>query len=395
MSERDNREFDLKVREMLEDAQEKVPAGVWKAVSADLGHRRQAAVWWSRAGWALAAAALILGIVLFPQRNDSPISLETSLIAQEAIAPGTDADLKDDMQPLAVTEVPKKMSTRTAAVTMPVTTVPKTTPAAEADASESSQPASSSIPAPSEERPSVRADKPQEKVSPALWNLPDEDENKKTGRKVSLQVKGAFATNKTAIQYGSAGRMGSPSIVTTGIEQTSESTFGIPFSAGIGARWYVSDRFSLGTGVNYSLLTRKFTGNFHAPQSYDGASVNDADLSHSLSYIGIPLNVYFDLVKRDPVGLYIFGGGEAERAIANNYHICKGTVDQFWSEEVSGLQWSAQLGIGVTFKVTDFMSLYVDPGVKLYFNSGQPTSVRTQQPIMFSAEIGLRFDFKK
>lgn len=412
MSEDNEIRFDRQVREMLGDAQEKVPAGVWKGVRSELEGQR-AAMWWRRAGLALAAAAVVLGIILFTREEDHSVPAPVAEIPAENLQQST--PLQESTMPEEVQTVPSVMPVTRAARTTGHNLIAAAAPAEIAgmddslagatsdtagmdDAQES---AAATETSPTEARvysSHVKEDAPAAQgTAPAAWEDPfaEKTSSTKTSRGASIELKGAFAANKNSIKFASRGIMGSPSLITTGIEQTSESTYGIPFSAGIGARWYLSDRFSLGTGVSYSLLTRKFTGNFLAPQSSGASSVKDADISHSLSYIGIPVNAYFDLIRHDPVGLYIFAGGEAERAIANNYNISKSGTVQTYSENVSGLQWSAQIGFGVTFKLTDFMSLYADPSLKFYFNGAQPQSVRTQQPLMFNAEIGLRFDLKK
>ena len=62
-------EFDIKVRSLLEDAVEEVPAGVWEGVSGALDKaaakpRRVAPVFWWRMTTCLAAAAAVVAVVL-------------------------------------------------------------------------------------------------------------------------------------------------------------------------------------------------------------------------------------------------------------------------------------------------------------------------------------------
>ena len=57
-----------------------------------------------------------------------------------------------------------------------------------------------------------------------------------------------------------------------------------------------------------------------------------------------------------------------------------------------GVQGSADLGLGVQMKISDHLGLYLDPSAKYYFGANQPKTIRTQQPVMFNLEFGVRFD---
>jgi opacity protein-like surface antigen len=49
----------------------------------------------------------------------------------------------------------------------------------------------------------------------------------------------------------------------TGVEQkSSESTYGLPVSFGAGVKFDLNDRWALGIGANYTILTRKFFGTY-------------------------------------------------------------------------------------------------------------------------------------
>ena len=70
-------EFDIKVRSLLENASEPVPEGVWEGVSQALdnaaGKKRRIipALWWRVAGITAVAAAVTLGVFLWPQKQGS------------------------------------------------------------------------------------------------------------------------------------------------------------------------------------------------------------------------------------------------------------------------------------------------------------------------------------
>ena len=59
--------------------------------------------------------------------------------------------------------------------------------------------------------------------------------------------------------------------------------------------------------------------------------------------------------------------------------------------KAEGVQWSANIGLGVEYRFLDFMGIYVDPRLTYFFDCGQPYSVRTEQPLQFNLEMGFRF----
>ena len=64
-----------------------------------------------------------------------------------------------------------------------------------------------------------------------------------------------------------------------------------------------------------------------------------------------------------------------------------------WWRGLSGwiVQWSANVGIGLEYRIWDFMGIYVDPRLTYFFDCDQPYSVRTEQPLQFNLELGFRF----
>lgn len=106
--------------------------------------------------------------------------------------------------------------------------------------------------------------------------------------------------------------------------------------------------------------------------------------------MGIPLNGYYDIIESPRLRFYAYAGGEAEKALANIYRVKKAQGNLSYTEKVKGVQWSVGAGIGVEFLIADQIGIYLNPGVRYYFDCGQPVSIRTQQPLMMNFEIGLR-----
>lgn len=169
----------------------------------------------------------------------------------------------------------------------------------------------------------------------------------------------------------------------SGFTEQGASSYGIPFTVGIGARFHLTPRLSLGTGLDYSLLTRTFAGSY---QDVSGS------VSHTMHYLGIPVKLYYDIISSGKIDFYVYGGGEIEYCVSNQYRLFS-NPDIVKSYPVSGPQFSAGGGLGVEFRLTRRVGLYFDPGVNYYFPGNQPKSIRTEKPFLLSFDAGVRFNF--
>ena len=223
----------------------------------------------------------------------------------------------------------------------------------------------------------------------AQWaRIENEDAHKATPVKISgLYAQSGLGGNDSNISYGGTGisRMApGAGSEDAGISEASSSTYGVPFTVGLGARFHVAPRLSLGTGLEYSLLTRTFTGTYST--SYTGG------IAHYVQYVGIPVNAYYDLIQtRDGLmNIYAWGGGTGEVCVSNNFRLMSapGTTIK---DKAGSLQFSAAAGLGFEFRLSRNLGLYIDPAVRYYFHGNQPKSIRTDKPLMFTVNAGLRF----
>lgn len=199
----------------------------------------------------------------------------------------------------------------------------------------------------------------------------------------SVYAKGLVGGNNSDGMFRRMGTMMSPGESGPGISELSSSSYGVPLTVGIGVRLYFLPRVSVGTGVDYTLLTRTFTGEYN-----DQAGT----FLHALQYVGIPVNLYFDVISSERIKFYLHAGGEVEWCVSNRYTLYS-TPDVTLSEPVRKLQYSVGAGLGVEFTLTDRIGLFVDPGFQYYFFSSQPKSVRTERPLFVNFDTGLRFTF--
>ena len=211
--------------------------------------------------------------------------------------------------------------------------------------------------------------------------------------KTSLTLSGLTGTN-SAQNSARRNLIKRPSIskapAKTGIKETStNSTYGIPLSFGAGVKFDFTPKWSLGVGVNYSLLSRKFYGEY---QKVDASGIiessTSSDITNTQHYIGIPVNAFYNIVNSKSVNFYAYAGGAVEKCIADKYALANTSITH--KEVPAGVQWSANVGIGAEFMIGNHLGLYIDPSLRYYFDNGQPKSIRTAQPFMLGFEMGLR-----
>ena len=387
-------ESDLMMRSILEEGVEEVPAGVWDAVSEGLdkaSRKKTVVLMWRRTAVGFGvAAALAVGLVLNHGTDDRLVMepAQEEMIAVVEKTQTTDMAEEDafasDVMVAQVRQAPLQKSRNEQ-------------PSAQVVINESSSAAAESLESGSQqekETPVVEENdltyRFNEEYTPSEW------EEKKEKRKVrtSFVLSGIASTNGTQSKPGGQGMLKQPSISSappkTGVEETStKSTYGIPVSFGAGAKFDFTEKWSLGVGLNYTLLTRRFYGSYTEVNDKGSTVMNiQTDIRNTQNYIGVPVNAFYNIVDNSRLNFYTYAGGTVEKCLSDKYQILGKDITH--TEKVKGVQLSANLGIGVEFLIGDYLGLYIDPSLRYYFENGQPASIRTAQPLMLGFEMGLR-----
>ena len=398
-----NEDFDLQVRSIMEEAQEPAPAGAWEAISSRLdamaaasaapaasaasastglfGGRRV----WYWAGAALAmAAAVAIGIFFIgtSENNSNLIDINSgSALVAETVTPAAEVAPAGEAAPVA----PVAETAAPGTAKAQKSSAPVAKPAVQTQ-NEPVVSLNQPKPAPQTQiEPSVSLNQPEEKPAVDPFALMAyEDSQKASARKgISLLVSGGASSNNAG-----AGKLSqaapSGGYTQAGITETSKSSFGIPVVVGVGVRMQLSDVLSIGTGLDYSMLTRTFEGKYT-----DGMTVTPGDFNHTLQYIGIPVDLFVKLIEKKDISLYSNFGTEAEYAVSNKYRLL-GT-DTVVGDKVNGLQWSIGGGFGLEFNPGQLVGIFAEPTFKYYFNCDQPKNIRTDKPFQMILRVGVRF----
>ena len=425
----DWQDFDLTIRSMLADAEEPAPSGAWEAISGRLGAAREAVVvpFWKRkavryGAVALAFAAALGAAFFFSGTFDKSAGLSGS--GRLAQAEKTEAEAAPQMpKPIFedFVEVPaydwfatepaqsgKAASAQVVSVSgQELASQPEAT--AETVSKLAQEPAEGSSASAAPEQNTNAGETPAQangkgagqQARPAGAQQPDpfalmaaEDRLKarSTRNRLAAVLSGGISGNDARNTPPAMGVAPGSAVATTqtSILEKSTSTYGAPVSFGVGLRYNFSPRFSVGTGIDYTLLTRSFTG-VYTPGSTLAASV-EGDVHHSMQYIGVPLKAYLSLIDSGNIRFYVLGGGAMEFCVSNRYTIPNGESTLVYKERVQQPQFSLSTGLGVEFRLSQRLGLFLDPSVNYYFDCRQPKNVRTEKPFMVNFNAGFRFN---
>ena len=240
-------------------------------------------------------------------------------------------------------------------------------------------------------------------VQPIDWeHLPDWEEEAQARSHKKYQPNGFhlaaytnalsnFTSKKSGQYSGYSGASGINIPDHSYFRETGESNYTIPLTFGINFTYDVLPKLSVGLGVNYTRLSRHFSATYYQlqPNGEFDAGTDYDNVYNIQQFIGIPLSVYYHIVRTKHINFYVYANGTVEKCIGNAWTANNRAVN--YNEPVKGVQFNAGAGLGVDFMLAPLVSIYLDPNVKYYFGLNQPKSIRTKQPFMLGFEAGVRF----
>lgn len=178
-------------------------------------------------------------------------------------------------------------------------------------------------------------------------------------------------------------------------EVQEEYSHKIPVKVGLTARYNITGRLGVETGLTYSILSSSVkTGNSETGKNWSTGS-------QTLHYLGIPLNISFNILNSRYVNIYVSGGGMMEKSISGSIktdEYVDGKFDRTLTAKISpkGLQWSVNVAAGIQANILPQLGFFVEPGVSHHFKNGSRVrSIYTDKPTDFSLGFGLRYSFGK
>ena len=405
--------FDKKVKELVEGFEEAADGALWSSIGSELARIRRIKLIKRISVYAASSAAVVVGVLLFVNslgRDELGASLSDLAMAEKefvqeevdvvTVVPDIEEIVADKYQPennirilssglpqdlgeMGDPDVEKGPSLMSGESDMEVAEVSVVAESTQVQVIES-------------EAESSEFDVAEELVAvEELYGYEEyllEEDYSRKGGSFSLSAGGNMSTvdNESSMVFfpGPSFNVGGGQGVVENhsITPTAPPNHYFPISAGLNLTYsFLNDKMAVGLGLNYSYLYSKYEA--LVDRRYD------ANVKQSVHYIGVPLNLYYNIVGNEYITFYASLGGMMERALKIDYDVTTLSgeqMDRYITPK--GFQWSVNVGVGFEYRFVEFMGVYVDPRLTYYFQEkSQPFTVRSEQPLQFNLEIGFRF----
>ena len=147
-----------------------------------------------------------------------------------------------------------------------------------------------------------------------------------------------------------------------------------PISFGVSVGINLSKRFTIITGLDYSLYIS------HKEITSSKGTRNEMQQIH---YLGLPIRCDYTIYSNKSFEWYFGGGFEVEKCISAT----SGTT----SFIEKNFLWSAVATTGIQYNINKSISLYCEPYCSYLLSETNLFSYRTENPIGVSANLGIRF----
>lgn len=151
----------------------------------------------------------------------------------------------------------------------------------------------------------------------------------------------------------------------------------IPVSLGVSARFFLTKRLAVNTGINYTRYTSTRERYY-----YSGGA--DVDKQH-VHYLGIPARLDWLAVNKKHFNFYLAAGAQMDKCVYAKVGDERLHEKQFLFG-VNG-------AMGLQVNIVPMVGLYFEPEFSYALNEGSLNTFRTREPFMISARAGLRFNF--
>ena len=152
----------------------------------------------------------------------------------------------------------------------------------------------------------------------------------------------------------------------------------MPVSVGVSARIMLSRRFSINTGLNYTLYSSM------RERNYSSGKVTERE-RQNVHYLGIPLRCDWLVVNRRYFTFYMGVGAQVDKCVYAS------VGDERLHEK--DFLFSLTGAAGLQYNITNKIGLYLEPDFSLRLNEGTLETYRHDHFGVISARAGLRFNF--
>ncbi|MBR5657162.1 MAG: outer membrane beta-barrel protein [Prevotella sp.] len=155
-----------------------------------------------------------------------------------------------------------------------------------------------------------------------------------------------------------------------------------PFSVGLSVGIPIGQRWTVTTGLAYTQLHADFL-----------KIMNKRKLAteQDLQYVGCPVNLNYSILQTKRLRAYAAAGAQMDVNVKAK-SVTEGVETEMKKDR---LQLSTQAAVGLQLDVMPQVGVYVEPGVKYYFdNNSNVSTFFKDKPCNFNLQVGLRWNFE-
>ncbi|MCL8536239.1 PorT family protein [Chryseobacterium gallinarum] len=161
----------------------------------------------------------------------------------------------------------------------------------------------------------------------------------------------------------------------------------IPVTFGLSLYYSLGKKWGIGTGLNYT----KLVSDLHS-----GSTANYIKGQQTVHYIGIPVQVNYNVIRKGKFTGYVTGGALVEKPVSGSLtttYIVNDEVKETSKEHLDDkpLQFSVNTAVGLQLKVIDRFGVYAEPGIGYHFKDDRsPNTIYKEKPLQFNLKFGVR-----
>lgn len=183
-----------------------------------------------------------------------------------------------------------------------------------------------------------------------------------------------------------------PSLVNSYASPATKVEHHQPVSVGVGARYFINNRWAVETGLTYSMLESEIKSDRGMSHVYGNQKIH---------YLGIPVAVGYQWINGKRLSVYTSGGVTAEfgvKGTMNTTSVLEGGSTDKTTSDISDIpvQMSVGVAAGVQYNILRNLGVYVEPGMVYYIDNGSSLETSySDKPLNFKLKVGVRLDINR
>ncbi|WP_345991053.1 outer membrane beta-barrel protein [Chryseobacterium sp. Chry.R1] len=161
----------------------------------------------------------------------------------------------------------------------------------------------------------------------------------------------------------------------------------VPLNLGVSLYYNLGEKWGIGTGLNYTKLSSEL---------HSGSQSNFVKSEQTIHYVGIPVQVNYNVIQKGNFTGYVTAGALAEKSVGGSFktqYIVDNEVNGETKEKLGNqpVQVSLNTALGLQLKLVDKIGIYAEPGIGYHFkNDGALNTIYKEKPLNFNVKFGIR-----